>query len=101
MASEKQLGSIVYEVELEVAKLIEAQREVNNRLDKMSGTADKAGNSLDRLEKKTDSLGGGFTSLASAVKAYITVQAAVKIVETAQQFELLATRVTMASKNHP
>ena len=101
MASEKQLGSIVYEVELEVAKLIEAQREVNNRLDKMSGTADKAGNSLDRLEKKTDSLGGGFTSLASAVKAYITVQAAVKIVETAQQFELLATRVTMASKNLP
>lgn len=99
MASEKQLGNIVYEVELEVAKLIEAQREVNNRLDKMSGTADKAGNSLDRLEKKTDSLGGGFTSLASAVKAYITVQAAMKIVETAQQFELLATRVTMASKS--
>lgn len=99
MATEKQLGNIVYEVELEVAKLIEAQREVNNRLDKMSGGADKAGNSVDRLEKKTDSLGGGFTSLASAVKAYITVQAAMKIVETAQQFELLATRVTMASKS--
>lgn len=99
MATEKQLGNIVYEVELEVAKLIEAQREVNNRLDKMSVGADKAGNSVDRLEKKTDSLGGGFTSLASAVKAYITVQAAMKIVETAQQFELLATRVTMASKS--
>jgi len=99
MAGDKQLGNIVYEVELEVAKLIEAQREVNSRLDKMSGSADKAGGSLDRLEKKTDSLGGGFTSLASAVKAYITVQAAMKIVETAQQFELLATRVAMASKN--
>lgn len=99
MASEKQLGNIVYEVELEVAKLIEAQREVNARLDKMSGSADKAGSSFDKLEKKTDSLGGGFTSLASAVKAYITVQAAMKIIETAQQFELLATRVTMASKS--
>jgi len=99
MASEKQLGNIVYEVELEVAKLIEAQREVNARLEKMSGSADKAGSSFDKLEKKTDSLGGGFTSLASAVKAYITVQAAMKIIETAQQFELLATRVTMASKS--
>jgi len=99
MASEKQLGNIVYEVELEVAKLIEAQREVNARLDKMSGSADKAGSSFDKLEKKTDSLGGGFTSLALAVKAYITVQAAMKLVETAQQFELLSTRVTMASKS--
>ena len=99
MASEKQLGNIVYEVELEVAKLIAAQREVNARLEKMSGSADKAGSSFDKLEKKIDSLGGGFTSLASAVKAYITVQAAMKIIETAQQFELLATRVTMASKS--
>ena len=72
MASDKQLGNIVYEVELEVEKLIEAQRQVNARLDKMSGSADKAGNSLDRLQKRTDNLGGGFTSLASAVKAYIT-----------------------------
>lgn len=99
MASEKQLGNIVYEVELEVAKLIEAQREVNARLEKMSGSAVKAGSSFDKLGRKTDSLGGGFTSLASAVKAYITVQAAMKIVETAQQFELLATRVAMASKS--
>ncbi|PAW36290.1 hypothetical protein CIL06_11505 [Pantoea vagans] len=99
MASEKQIGNIVYEVELEVAKLIEAQRNVNDRLDKMSGSADKAGGSFDKLERKADSLGGGFTNLASAVKAYITVQAAMKLVETAQQFELLSTRVTMASKS--
>ncbi|EOC1051734.1 tape measure protein [Cronobacter sakazakii] len=99
MASQKQLGNIVYEVELEVAKLIEGQREVNARLEKMSGSIDKSGNSLDKLGKKADSLGSGFTSLASAVKAYITVQAAMKIVDIAQQFELLATRVTMASKS--
>lgn len=99
MATEKQLGNIVYEVELEVAKLIEAQRNVNERLDKMSGSADKAGGSFGKLERKADSLGGGFTNLASAVKAYITVQAAMKLVETAQQFELLSTRVTMASKS--
>ncbi|AHB71569.1 tape measure domain-containing protein [Cronobacter malonaticus] len=99
MASQKQLGNIVYEVELEVAKLIEGQREVNARLEKMSGSIDKSGNSLDKLGKKADSLGSGFTSLASAVKAYITVQAAMKIIDIAQQFELLATRVTMASKS--
>lgn len=35
MASAEQVGNIVYEVEMNVARLIEAQQQVNKRLDQM------------------------------------------------------------------
>ena len=37
MASEEQVGNIVYQVQMDVANLIEAQRKVNERLEKMNG----------------------------------------------------------------
>ncbi|HFO0269390.1 TPA: hypothetical protein ACHICZ_000712 [Enterobacter asburiae] len=42
MAGEEQVGNIVYQVQMDVANLIEAQRKVNERLEKMSGGASKA-----------------------------------------------------------
>lgn len=40
MANSEQVGNIVYQVQMDVANLIEAQRKVNERLEKMSGGAD-------------------------------------------------------------
>ncbi|PBI79601.1 hypothetical protein A9993_07550 [Rahnella victoriana] len=53
MAGEKDLGSIVYQVELEVGDLINSQRQVNASFDSMDKGADKASNALDGLERSS------------------------------------------------
>lgn len=53
MAGEEQLGSIVYQVELEVGDLINSQRQVNASFDSMDKGADKASNALDGLERSS------------------------------------------------
>lgn len=53
MAGEEQLGSIVYQVELEVGDLINSQRQVNASFDSMDKGANRASNALDGLERSS------------------------------------------------
>ncbi|MBI9595740.1 tape measure protein [Escherichia coli] len=66
MASEEQVGNIVYQVQMDVANLIEAQRKVNERLEKMNGGAAKAAKSLDQLQTS-------ISRVASAIATSIVV----------------------------
>lgn len=70
MASEQQVGNIVYEVEMNVAKLIESQQKVNDRLDSMEGKFEKTGKAVSGTEKSFSSL----TKVASALTAALSVQ---------------------------
>jgi len=67
MASEEQVGNIVYQVQMDVANLIEAQRKVNERLEKMNGGAAKAAKSLDQLQTS-------ISRVASAIATSIVVE---------------------------
>ncbi|MEL5666128.1 tape measure protein [Serratia ureilytica] len=71
MASEEQVGNIVYEVEMNVANLLEAQRKVNERLDTMDER-------FKRSAKSSDTLSTSVTRLAGAVTAAISVQQVAK-----------------------
>lgn len=71
MASEEQVGNIVYEVEMNVANLLEAQRKVNERLDTMDER-------FKRSAKSSDTLFTSVTRLAGAVSAAISVQQVAK-----------------------
>lgn len=71
MASEEQVGNIVYEVEMNVANLLEAQRKVNERLDTMDER-------FKRSAKSSDTLTTSVTRLAGAVSAAISVQQVAK-----------------------
>ncbi|CAI2000595.1 Phage-related minor tail protein [Serratia ficaria] len=71
MASEEQVGNIVYEVEMNVANLLEAQRKVNDRLDTMDER-------FKRSAKSSDALSTSVTRLAGAVSAAISVQQVAK-----------------------
>ncbi|MGQ5970039.1 tape measure protein [Serratia sp. IR-2025] len=71
MASEEQVGNIVYEVEMNVANLLEAQRKVNERLDTMDER-------FKRSAKSSDTLSTSVTRLAGAVSAAISVQQVAK-----------------------
>lgn len=62
MASSEQVGNIVYQVEMEVEKLIEAQRKVNERLDKMNGGAAKAGKTFDQLQTSINKVAGAIAA---------------------------------------
>jgi len=67
MASEEQVGNIVYQVQMDVANLIEAQRKVNERLEKMNGGAAKAAKSLDQLQTS-------ISRVASAIATSIVIE---------------------------
>ncbi|MEF7269042.1 tape measure protein [Escherichia coli] len=67
MASEEQVGNIVYQVQMDVANLIEAQRKVNERLEKMNGGVSKAASKFDELQTS-------ISRVAGAIAASIVVE---------------------------
>jgi tape measure domain-containing protein len=71
MASEQQVGNIVYEVEMNVAKLLDAQRQVDARLGKLEDSFDKTSKSVGGTEKSFSSL----TRVATALTAALSVRA--------------------------
>lgn len=70
MAGEQQVGNIVYEVEMNVARLIEGQRQVNDRLNRLDQSFNSTAKSVGNAEKSFTSL----TKVASALTAVISVQ---------------------------
>ncbi|MDF7702145.1 tape measure protein [Enterobacter hormaechei] len=67
MASEEQVGNIVYQVQMDVANLIEAQRKVNERLEKMNSGVSKAASKFDELKTS-------ISRVAGAIAASIVVE---------------------------
>ncbi|MGK4439152.1 tape measure protein [Yersinia proxima] len=70
MADEKDMGGIVYQVDMELGKLITSQQQVNSRLDQMEGKFNSTTKSVDRAEKSFLSL----SRVATALSAAISVQ---------------------------
>jgi tape measure domain-containing protein len=62
MAGEEQVGNIVYQVQMDVANLIEAQRKVNERLEKMSGGASKTASKFDQLQTSINKVAGAIAA---------------------------------------
>lgn len=91
--SNQDVGKLVYEVSMDVQELMDARQKIDSQLYGLNKAANSAGQSIDRLERKTDNLGGGFSRLATAVKGYITVQAALKLIDIADDMTMLQARV--------
>lgn len=70
MASEQEVGNIIYTVQMDVAGLIAAQQKVNDRLDKMDGQFAKTGKAADSTSKSFASL----TKVATALTAALSVR---------------------------
>lgn len=62
MAGEEQVGNIVYQVQMDVANLIEAQRKVNDRLEKMNSGASKASKGFDQLQTSINKVAGAIAA---------------------------------------
>ncbi|CNL32506.1 Phage-related minor tail protein [Yersinia frederiksenii] len=90
MAGEQQLGNIVYQVEMEVGKLIAAQNKVNERLDQMQGKFEKTASSTGKLET-------GLNKVGAAIAAYFTLEAAKKVIGIADVFTVLQARIARLS----
>ncbi|WP_241624606.1 tape measure protein [Rosenbergiella epipactidis] len=90
-------GNIYYDIEMDVKGLLSSQQQVNTRLDSMERAMRSTGNSVDNLERKTESLGGGFSVLANAVRGFLTVQAAMKLIDIADDMTMLQARITRLS----
>lgn len=70
MASEQEVGNIIYTVQMDVAGLIAAQQKVNDRLDKMDGHFAKTGKAADSTSKSFALL----TKVATALTAALSVR---------------------------
>ncbi|MDF6269951.1 tape measure protein [Escherichia coli] len=90
MASNEQVGNIVYQVQMDVAELIEAQRKVNDRLDKMGGNFDRASASASRFE-------GALNKVGIAIASAITIDTAKKLIAIGDEMATLQARVTRLS----
>lgn len=90
MASNEQVGNIVYQVQMDVAELIEAQRKVNDRLNKMGGNFDRASASVSRFE-------GALNKVGVAIASAITIDTAKKLIAIGDEMATLQARVTRLS----
>ncbi|KAB0812483.1 tape measure protein [Cronobacter sakazakii] len=90
MAGDKQLGNIVYQVEMDVAQLIAAQQKVNQRLDQMDGSFNKSSQSAGRFE-------GALNKVGLAIAGAFTIETARRLIEIGDQMNTLQARVTRLS----
>ncbi|ELY2476137.1 tape measure protein [Cronobacter sakazakii] len=90
MAGDKQLGNIVYQVEMNVAQLIAAQQKVNQRLDQMDGSFNKSSQSAGRFE-------GALNKVGLAIAGAFTIETARRLIEIGDQMNTLQARVARLS----
>ncbi|HCA9601937.1 TPA: tape measure protein [Klebsiella pneumoniae] len=90
MASAEQVGNIVYEVEMNVARLIEAQQQVNKRLDQMDSKFEQSSRSAGRFE-------GALNKVGVAVAAAFTIDAAKKLIAIGDEMVTLQARIARLS----
>lgn len=86
MASAEQVGNIVYEVEMNVARLIEAQQQVNKRLDQMDSKFEQSSRSAGRFE-------GALNKVGVAIAAAFTIDAAKKLIAIGDEMVTLQARI--------
>ncbi|HBS6382525.1 TPA: tape measure protein [Klebsiella pneumoniae] len=90
MASAEQVGNIVYEVEMNVARLIEAQQQVNKRLDQMDSKFEQSSRSAGRFE-------GALNKVGVAIAAAFTIDAAKKLIVIGDEMVTLQARIARLS----
>lgn len=90
MAGDKQLGNIVYQVEMDVAQLIAAQQKVNQRLDQMDGSFNKSSQSAGRFE-------GALNKVGIAIAGAFTIETARRLIEIGDQRRCVATDKVVAA----
>ncbi len=90
MASNEQVGNIVYQVQMDVAELIEAQRKVNDRLDKMGSNFDRAAGSVSRFE-------GALNKVGVAIASAFTLDAAKRLIAIGDEMVTLEARIARLS----
>ncbi|UIL54014.1 tape measure protein [Pantoea agglomerans] len=90
MAGDKQLGTIVYQVEMDVADLIAAQQKVNQRLDQMDGSFNKSSQSAGRFE-------GALNKVGIAIGAAFTLETAKRLIAIGDEMSTLQARVARLS----
>ncbi|MDM1611550.1 tape measure protein [Escherichia coli] len=83
-------GEIYYDIEANVAGLIQAQKQVNKRLDQMEGKFDSTSQSIGRFE-------GALNKVGVAIAAAFTIDAAKKLIAIGDEMATLQARITRLS----
>ncbi|HEM8674446.1 TPA: tape measure protein [Enterobacter hormaechei] len=83
-------GEIYYDIEANVAGLIQAQKQVNKRLDQMEGKFDSTSQSVGRFE-------GALNKVGVAIAAAFTIDAAKKLIAIGDEMATLQARITRLS----
>ncbi len=83
-------GEIYYDIEANVSGLIQAQQQVNKRLDQMDAKFEQSSRSAGRFE-------GALNKVGVAIAAAFTIDAAKKIIAIGDEMVTLQARITPGS----
>ncbi|WP_097740656.1 tape measure protein [Escherichia coli] len=83
-------GEIYYDIEANVAGLIQAQKQVNKRLDQMEGKFDSTSRSVGRFE-------GALNKVGVAIAAAFTIETAKRLIAIGDEMATLQARITRLS----
>ncbi|MFV8932003.1 tape measure protein [Serratia fonticola] len=90
MASEKQVGNIIYQVQMDVQQLLTAQRQLNDRLAEME-------DGFNQNADAAENLGSGLSKLAELIKLVVAASALRELASMVQKYQEMAERVQMAT----
>lgn len=93
------VGSYYVDIDADVRSLLSGAHQADEALKIIENSVKKTEKSADKLDKALNGLGGGFSSLAVAVKGYISIQALIKLQQVSEEFTLLQARVTRLSSS--
>jgi len=81
MAGTLNAGSIIYEVDMDTARLLAARREVDAALNGLSGGMNRLDVSVNRAERSMSSLGQTMSGLSNIAKGVLTALSIQQVVE--------------------
>lgn len=93
MASEQQVGSIVYEVDMDTAKLLAARREVDAALNGLGGNMGRLEASINRTERSVGNMERSMSSLTGVAKGLMAALSVQQVASYADAWTTLNNKI--------
>jgi prophage DNA circulation protein len=99
MAGTVSAGTIVYEVDMDTARLLQGRRDVDAALNGLSGSMGRVETSVNRTERSLESIEGTMSSLTGVAKALFAALSIQQVGAYAQAWQDLSNKLSNAVRD--
>ncbi|HFE3452946.1 TPA: tape measure protein [Enterobacter kobei] len=99
MAGTVSAGTIVYEVDMDTARLLQGRRDIDDALNGLNGSMGRLEAGLNRTERSLSSIGGTMSSLTGVAKALIAALSVQQVGAYAQAWQDLSNKLANAVRD--